>query len=229
MEKTIGLVIATISEFKAVFGNKNINYKTIENFPFVIEELEIEGKKIIAINSGVGEVYASMATQYLIDHYSPSLILNYGVVGSLRDDLNLKSTIIIDQIFDYEFDTSAIDNCPVGYRDEFKSIYIKGIDEKYKTFIQKTFPNLELVNCASGNKFIADVEIKNSLFNKYHCSICEMEALGIALTAIKNQIPTIFIKGVSDTKTGGAEEFSKMINESSSTTFELVVELIKHI
>ncbi len=229
MEKVIGLVIATIEEFKAIFGNTNINYKTIEEYPFVIEELEIEGKKIVAINSGVGEVYAAIATQYLIDHYKPTLILNYGVVGSLRDDLNLKSTIIIDKIFDYEFDTSAIDHCPLGFREEFNSIYVKGIDENYKEFINKKFPSLELVNCASGNKFIADINVKNELFTKYHCSICEMEALGITLTAIKNNIPTLFIKGVSDTKTGGANEFSKMIKESSSTTFQLVVELIKEI
>lgn len=229
MEKVIGLVIATIDEFKAIFENKNINYKTIEEHPFVIEELEIEGKRIIAINSGVGEVYAAIATQYLIDHYHPTLILNYGVVGSLRDDLNLKSTIVIDKIFDYEFDTSAIDHCPLGFREEFNDIYIKGINENYKEFINNKFPSLELVNCASGNKFIADINIKNKLFNEYHCSICEMEALGIALTAIKNNIPTLFIKGVSDTKTGGADEFSKMIKESSSTTFNLVVELIKEI
>ena len=228
MENVIGLVIATIEEFRAIFDNKDIKYKTIENSPFLIEELNIEGKKIIAINSGVGEVYSSIATQYLIDHYSPSLILNYGVVGSLRDDLNLKSTVIIDKIFDYEFDTSAVDHCPLGYREEFDSIYVKGIDKKYKNFVKEIFPEIELVNCASGNKFIAEVNFKNELYNKYQCSICEMEALGIALTAIKNNIPTLFIKGVSDTKTGGAKEFEQMIKESSSTTFELVLELIKH-
>lgn len=179
MEKVIGLVIATKEEFKAIFGNKNINYTTIETKPFVIEELIINDKKIIAINSGVGEVYASIATQYLIDHYSPSIILNYGVVGSLSDELTLKSTVIIDKIFDYEFDTSAVDHCPLGFRDEFNDIYVKGINEKYKSFIKDNFKSLQFVNCASGNKFIADVNIKNELFNKYQCSICEMEALGI--------------------------------------------------
>lgn len=226
MEKVIGLVIATKEEFKAIFGNKNINYTTIETKPFVIEELIINDKKIIAINSGVGEVYASIATQYLIDHYSPSIILNYGVVGSLSDELTLKSTVIIDKIFDYEFDTSAVDHCPLGFRDEFNDIYVKGINEKYKSFIKDNFKSLQFVNCASGNKFIADVNIKNELFNKYQCSICEMEALGIALAAIKNDVPTIFIKGVSDTKEGGADEFNKMIVESSGVTFNLVIDLI---
>lgn len=47
-----------------------------------------------------------------------------------------------------------------------------------------------------------------------------------SLAAIKNDVPTIFIKGVSDTKEGGADEFNKMIVESSGVTFNLVIDLI---
>ena len=53
-----------------------------------------------------------------------------------------------------------------------------------------------------------------------------MEAAGIYITSYVNNVPAIFIKGVSDTKTGGAEEFANMIKESSAIAFEILVDII---
>ena len=56
-----------------------------------------------------------------------------------------------------------------------------------------------------------------------------MESLGIALTAIKNNIPVIFIKGVSDTKTGGAKEYKNMVEQSATAAFNVLLSIIESI
>ena len=229
MNKNIGLIIATETEFKEIFSHGDCKTITLETFPYRIEKVIINNKEIIAINSGVGEIYAAAAAQYLISNYKVNFLLNYGVVGSLVDSLSLKSTVFIDQVFDYEFDTSAIDHCPLGYRDEYKDIYIPVLTKELKAFLDKKFPSIPTVTCASGNKFIADANFKAKLQNTYKCSICEMEASGLALIANKNNVPMLFVKGVSDTKNGSENEFYKMIEESSNVAFKLLVELINEL
>ena len=226
--KNIGLVVATETEFETIFKNKNTTFKTLETTPFIIKEVIINDKKIVAINCGIGEIYSAIATQYLINKYNINCILNYGVVGSLSDSINLNNVVFVDKIFDYQFDLSPIDNVPVGYHEELNSLYIN-ISNNIFDDIKTKFKNIQSVTCASGNKFVSEVEEKDYLFNKFNCQICEMESLGIALTAIKNNIPVIFIKGVSDTKTGGAKEYKNMVEQSATAAFNVLLSIIESI
>lgn len=224
----IGLVVATETEFETIFNNKSITFKTLETTPFLIKEVIMNNKKIVAINCGIGEIYSAIATQYLINKYNVNCILNYGVVGSLSDSINLNNVVFIDKIFDYQFDLSPIDNVPVGYHEELNSLYIN-ITNNIFINIKNKFQNIQSVTCASGNKFISSLKEKEYLFDKYRCQICEMESLGIALTAIKNNTPAVFIKGVSDTKTGGANEYKKMVEISATAAFNVLLSIIESI
>ena len=110
-----GLVIASKREFETVFERIDKNsYKEIEKSPFKVFEVKIGNKKVYTILSGVGEILAAAATQHLIDKYNVTFIFNYGVVGSLVDEIDLNNTVIVEKIVDYEFDTTPIDDSKVG-------------------------------------------------------------------------------------------------------------------
>lgn len=228
MNKIVGLVVATKREFNTIFKfDDSTKINNVETNPFNVITVEIEDKKIYAILAGVGQSLAAAATQHLIDKYSAEIILNYGVVGALVDGLNINNTVLIDKIIDYDFDTVAIGDEKIGWhKDVYPTQFIeadKGLIASAKT----VDPTLQTVICASGNKFISDIKIKESLAKEYGASICEMESAGIALVAHKNKVPAIYIKGVSDSKSGGADEFNKMIYESSSKAYKLLLKIIK--
>lgn len=225
-----GLVVASKREFKTIFKNLNPDtYTLIEDSPFTIYRVKIGSKLIFTILSGVGEILASAATQHLIDKYDVNFLFNYGVVGSLVDDIGLKKTVIVEKIIDYEFDTTPIDESKVGeHLDLINDQYLR-VDPNILDAISKIRPDLKQVTCASGNKFVAKVEDKELLHNEFGADICEMEAAGIYITAFKNKVPVVFIKGVSDTKTGGAEEFNNMILESSQTAYEILLDIVSKI
>lgn len=226
--KKIGLVVATENEFNAIFKSTTAEHEILETEPFLIYKLKLGNNEIIAINCGIGEIYSAITTEYLITKYKVDFILNYGVVGSLSDSLSLNSTVTIDKIFDYQYDVSLIDNVEVGFHTELNSLYVK-TNQNVLDFMSKNFKDIPQVTCASGNQFITDVKIKENLANKYGCSICEMESLGIALTCLKNNVDFLFIKGVSDSKTGGAEEYKKMVDESSLKTYKILEKIAKTI
>ena len=228
--KNIGLVIATKREFNTIFlPEYGLECKEVQTNPFVVYLVEIDDKRIYAILAGVGQTMASAATQHLIDKFNVSVILNYGVVGALVDNLGVKSTVLVDEIIDYEYDTTPIEGEVLGWhKDTYPEQFIKA-DPKLIEMAQKVDPSLQKVICASGNKFIVDINFKNELNKKFGAEICEMESAGIALTAHKNNVPVLYIKGVSDSRTGGADEFNNMILVSSAITYKLLLKIVKEL
>ncbi len=78
---------------------------------------------------------------------------------------------------------------------------------------------MKKVNCASGTKFVSTSEEKTQINKQFCCDIVEMEAAGILLTANMHDVPVLFVKGISDTLHGGAEEFHSMYETSSDACF----------
>lgn len=228
--KNIGLVIATKREFNTIFlPEYGLKFKEVQTNPFVVYLVEIDDKRIYAILAGVGQTIASAATQHLIDKFNVSIILNYGVVGALVDNLGVKSTVLVDEILDYEYDTTPIEGEVLGWhKDIYPEQFLKA-DPKLIEMAQKVDPSLQKVVCASGNKFIVDINFKNELNEKFGAEICEMESAGIALAAHKNNVPVLYIKGVSDSRTGGADEFNNMILVSSAITYKLLLKIVKEL
>ena len=222
-----GLVVASKREFETVFERIDKNsYKEIEKSPFKVFEVKIGNKKVYTILSGVGEILAAAATQHLIDKYNVTFIFNYGVVGSLVDEIDLNNTVIVEKIVDYEFDTTPIDDSKVGENLGLINDQYLRVNSEILSLVKNIRPDLKLVTCASGNKFVATIEHREYLHKTFQAEICEMEAAGIYITSYVNNVSAIFIKGVSDTKTGGAEEFANMIKESSAVAFEILVDII---
>ena len=226
----LGLVVATKREFETVFIGFNENeYQIVESKPFTVIKLTIKNKDLYVIEAGCGEILAGAATQHLIDKYDINCVLNYGVVGSLVDNIGLQSTCVISSIIDYEFDTTLIDKMPIGYHEGLTDN--KGLlypTRELIDFAKSINETLIEVRCASGNKFVGIESKKNKLHEEFDASICEMEASAIQLVATKNNVKTLFIKGISDSKAGGAEEFDRMIIESSKTAFEVIKSIVEH-
>ena len=70
----------------------NKHSKQISDFKITTGNL---GKyKIILSKSGIGKVCAATTTQFIIDHYKPSYIINIGMAGGLSPDLKAGDVVI---------------------------------------------------------------------------------------------------------------------------------------
>ena len=161
---------------------------------------------LIIVNCGVGEISAASGTQFLISEYKVDLVVNFGVVGGLTETMSKTKICIVDKVVHYDFDTSLVDDTKVGQYLQYPDIYIPTTAELIEIAI-KINPQLVPVVCASGDKFIADEQKKRQLHEQFGAEICEMESAGIVLTCNRNKIPCILIKVVSDSISGGYEEF----------------------
>lgn len=214
MKKKIGMIIAVeFAPFEQAYGKAS---KKVSKRGYEVSLYEKENYTLYVLQSGAGEIAAAMSTQFLIDEFDVDMILNYGVVGALTEKLSHAFVCVVKEIIDYRFDTSEIDNIPVGRHIEFPQRNLET-----DTFLRKKAlevePNLLEVVDASGDRFVNKAEEKQAIAKEFGADICEMEASGILLTCIRNNVPALFIKVIADTLFGGAEEYSTKSEEAART------------
>ncbi len=189
-------------------------------------DYQIGGKTVSIVHSGAGEIAAAAAAQALIDN-GAEVILNFGVVGALTPEAETSRLCVVNRIIHYDFDTSEVDDCAVGRYLELPSVWIT-TDDHLRAAALAAYPQMNTVDCASADKFIANPDKKRKLAEEFHCDICEMESAGIALTCLRNNIPCLLIKMVSDGIEGGAEEFFATFRTASATALEVMEEVLKN-
>ena len=175
---------------------------------------------VIAI-SGIGKVSAALTTQLLIDKYSPEYIFNFGTCGGMNESVQILKYYAIEKCCQYDFDLSELDNVPVGYIQEYDTVYFstytKGLD-----FLEKR-------NLASADKF-TNKEKDIALINSMNCSVCDMEGGAIAQVCTSNKTPVVIVKGISDVYGSNTQSEQLVANlATDGAQFpEIIKKVVKH-
>lgn len=224
--KKIGMIVAV--EMSAVLKRYGTAAEVELSHGFEIHSYQAENYMLYVVNAGVGEIAAAAATQELISRYGVELVVNFGVVGGLTEEMAQTKTCIIEKLVHYDFDLAEIDSVPVGQYPGYDSIYIPTTPELVDKAVELV-PELKRVTCASADKFIGTTEKKRSLHERFGADICEMEAAGIVLTCNRNGVPVLSIKTVSDGISGGAEDFYAEVLNSSLICLDITDRIIKEL
>ncbi len=221
----IGILIAIQDEINAFVKGFDGTYSVEKVYDFNVYKVSEGDNEIFAIHCGAGQIYAAAATMLLIDRYGVEMMINYGIVGALREGLRAKELCLVDKIVHYCFDTSAIDNCEVGRHVDYDDLYLhpdRGLLEKAKSLNV----NFTSVTCASGESFIDPPEERLALGKEFKADICEMEAAAVFLTADKAGVPSLFIKAISDSLYGGADEYYETGEDGAAVCVKVVKEIL---
>lgn len=217
--KKIGMIVAV--ELQAVLDKYGGRLRDQSVPGFRVLEYTTARYQMIIVNCGMGEIAAAAGTQLLISSYGVDMVLNFGVVGGLSEEMARTRACLVEKIVHYDFDTSAIEAVEVGRYAAFPDVFIP-TDRALRDKALALHPELLPVICASADKFVADEEQKRALHRRYGAQICEMEAAGIALTCYRSGVPCLLIKVVSDSISGGAEEFKTSLDETAAICFDIV-------
>ena len=222
--KKIGMIVAV--EIDAVLSRYGMPAEEESFGSYRMSRYDTENYTLYVMHSGAGEIAAAACTQLLISVYHVDFILNFGVVGGLTEEMEKCRSCIIEKVVHYDFDCSEIDGTRVGQYLELPDEYIPVSKELFDR-ARQIAPELKPVVCASGDKFVADPEVKKALHRKYGADICEMEAAAVSLTCYRNHVPCLLIKTVSDGIRGGAQEFQKELQRTSGICLEIADRVIR--
>ena len=221
----IGMIVAIPEEIDALFRTCGSPVGTDSASGYTVYCYEIGAHTVYVAGSGAGEVAASATTQYLITKYGVTLLVNFGVCGGLTEEMGLQRTVVVEKAVHYDYDASPFDGSTPGQYPGYPDVYIPA-DAALLKLACSTEPTLKPVICASGDKFIENRNFKAELHHRFGAEICEMEAAGILLTAARNKVPTLLIKGVSDSVGGDAAEFAAMVHESASVCVRVLLTIL---
>ena len=223
-KKKIGLLVAV--EMESVFARYGTPGETERRGGFDVYLYENDAYTLYVIHSGIGEIAAAAAAGLLIDRYGVELIVNFGVVGGLTEEMTLTKTCVVTRVVHYDFDLSGIDPVAPAQYPGLPDIYIPA-DADLAENALTLCPELRPVTCASADKFVGNQADKARLHKLYGADICEMESAGVLLTCRRNEVPCLLIKAVSDGLTGCGEEFYAELQKSAALCLSVTDRIIR--
>ncbi len=74
---------------------------------------QLYGKEAVVVQSGIGKVNAGICTQILADFYQVDQLINTGIAGSLKAEINIGDIVVSTDAIQHDMDVSALGD-PVG-------------------------------------------------------------------------------------------------------------------
>lgn len=175
-------------------------------------------KAVIPFQGGWGKISAAASTQYVIDHFSPSLLFNLGTCGGIAGKVKRGQVVLVEKTMVYDL----IELMDVS--DEAEKTYTTKLDV---SFLRQPFP-IEVVKrpMLSADRDLRAEDIP-MLLQKYDAWVCDWESAAIAYVASKNQTPLVILRGVSDlVSQEGGEAYGNMAHFQQSA-WEIMKQLLE--
>lgn len=190
---TIGLIYAMRGEIESLLNTENA--EPLQSAAGV-EFYQIR-PNVIACIGGVSKVNAAMATELLISLYHPDLVLNVGVAGCF-EKVPIGTIVLAEAFLQHDVDTTAVGD-PAGLvstvnRTEFPTSDL----EKAKAAMDKTGFAYRTGLVATGDWFATDTPRAHWISDTFHPLLCDMEGSADAQVCLRNGVPFMSIKSVSD-------------------------------
>lgn len=204
----IGIIGAMDEEVNILKSRmKDAVVKNIASMEFC--EGTLNGKNVVVVRCGIGKVNAAVCTQILADLYQVSAVINTGVAGSLRNEIDIADIVLSTDTLQHDMDATGFGYEPGVIPRMDSSIF--QADEKLmnlaKEVCTKVIPEVGVHTgrIVSGDQFISDSSKKQWLVDQFEGYCTEMEGASIAHTAYLNQIPFLIIRAISDKADHSAE------------------------
>lgn len=207
MEKELAPLLELCGEYEIAsdMGNKIYTFKEYPN--------------IIAVQSGVGEIRAAMATTLLLSVYQAEHIINYGYVGAYCETLRLGQIVNVTSVVHSDFNLSVFGNLPGQY---------DGMSEPAIMADATYFEHLGYVQkqLTSSDNFMDPGPERDVVIESFGANVSDMEGAGIAVVCNKAGIPFSMLKCVSNELKQTSDDYMKFsyggITECIKVIFETV-------
>lgn len=190
------------------------------------------GHQICLMESGIGKVNATLATEAMINQFNPDLIINTGSAGGIKSAAEIGDFVFADQVCHHDVDVS-----PIGF--EFGELprlpVYYPVKSKWLNLLNQVADDLNDRHhtgiIATGESFIyrdEQVELIKQRFNDVLA--CEMEAAAVAQVCHMHQIDFLVLRNLSD-KAGEAAQinFNQYIKQAGRKSTDLVLTFVQSI
>ena len=200
----IGAMELEVAELKSKMTLKNVVDKAGMQF----HEGVLNGKEVVIVQCGIGKVNAGICVQILADLFAVDAVINTGVAGSLRAEINIGDIVVSTDACEHDMDVSALGYEP-GIIPQMETSFFKAdraLAEAAIAVCREVNPEIGVHEgrVVSGDQFISDGAVKDRLIARFDGSCAEMEGAAIAHAAFLNKLPYVVLRAISDKADGSA-------------------------
>jgi adenosylhomocysteine nucleosidase len=182
---------------------------------------DMHGHQVYLTRCDPGKVNAVIATQQLLDFFTPDCLFNMGSSGALSPDLEVGDLVVATEAIQHDFDLTGWGLKPgeilfdvitqkesgqlsFTSRHAFitdPSLTQLAFDAAKTVELDKLkdhAPKIHKGRIVSGDQFISSVEKAKNLWDTHQALCVDMEAAAIAHTCEINKIPFLCIRAMSD-------------------------------
>ena len=162
----------------------------------------LSGKEVVIVRSCIGKVNAGICTQILSDLYQVDAVINTGIAGSLKAEINIGDIVISTDALQHDMDATGFGYEPGVIPRMETSCFPADPEllEQAEAACREAVPEIQVFTgrVVSGDQFISDKKVKERITRQFGGMCTEMEGAAIAQAAYLNQIPFVVIRAISD-------------------------------
>lgn len=231
--KKIGIIGAMELEVEALKAKMEI-HRTEQKASMEFQEGILNGTEVVIVRSGIGKVNAALCTQILCDVFEVSHIINTGVAGSLKNEIDIGDIVVSADALHHDVDVRVF-GYPLGEVPQVGCFAFQADERLGQLAVsccREVNPDISVYQgrIVSGDQFISDKNVKDAIIENFQGFCVEMEGASIAHAAFLNQIPFVIIRAISDKADDSAEmdypAFEKAAAAHSAALVEHMLPLI---
>lgn len=206
--KKVGIIGAMALEVEELKSKMEITRKE-ERASMEFLEGMLNGTDVVIVQSGIGKVNAALCTQILCDVFEVTHIINTGVAGSLKNEINIGDIVVSSDALHHDVDVRVF-GYPLGEVPQMGCLAFPA-DEKLNALAveccKEVNKDISVYSgrIVSGDQFISDKQVKDNIISNFGGFCVEMEGASIAHAAYLNHVPFVIIRAISDKADDSAE------------------------
>ena len=163
---------------------------------------KLEGNAEGVVRSSIGKVNAAMCTQILADIYGVTGVVNTGIAGSLKAEIDIGDIVLSSDALQHDMDATGFGYEP-GQIPRVETLAFKadeGLINLAEECCSRVNPDIHTFvgRVVTGDQFISDKEKKKWLTDTFGGYCTEMEGAAIAQACYLNSIPFLIVRAISD-------------------------------
>ena len=184
---------------------------------------KLDGTPVVLGECGIGKVNAALATTLMLHIFSPSVVLNTGTAGGLRDEYDVGDIVLGEAVSYHDVDATAFGYV---YGQVPREPATFAADPTLLSSALQAGKDVAGVSVrtgliASGDVFLGDVQARELVRSRFpNVGAVEMEAAAIAQVCYHFNIPCLIVRAVSDLAGNDArmthEEFLHIAADNSA-------------
>ncbi len=226
----IGAMDVEVAQLKQQMSTEKITEKAGLTFC----EGKIGDIDVVIVKCGIGKVNAGICVQILVDLFNVTHVLNTGIAGSLKNEMEVGDIVVSTDAAYHDMDVTIF-----GYQyGEVPQIGVPAFpaDEKLRRAavqaVKAAAPDIQVFEggVVSGDQFIGSHAQKEAIIAHFPNAYCtEMEGCAIAHAAYANKLPFVIVRAISDKADDSSSvSYEEFESKAAIHCAHLVEYMLKH-